>query len=80
MTLKYIMVGHSFPVIFTEAMKHSDVDAGKVTSAGFLRVTPEVRADGSVYLRVNVWGRSQGLNVDSSPDDAIFIEAALNRQ
>lgn len=74
MTLKYIMINESIPIIFPETMPHESikVEHGLITSAGFIQLYERDNA-----IQAKVYGRSHGLRLDSHPEDTVFIEIML---
>ena len=66
---KYIVLNSSNIIIFSAILSHNEVAAGftnnKVTSAGFI-VTD---VDDSNEVRVQCFGKSMTLNIESDPDN-----------
>lgn len=73
MEMKYVIVDHIFPIIFTDAHNHKQFQyIGKVTSAGFFRIVSE----GTVE-RVETYGCSQSLNMVPNEHDKNVISNFL---
>ena len=79
--MKYIIVedmGLEQAVIFSECLFHKTVASGfsKVVSAGFCSINPEIFE--SADVKVNVWGKSIGLNLRFRPEDEEIIKQSIN--
>lgn len=66
--MKYVMVDHIFPIVFTEAHQHRMFEKMNITSAGFCRVMED--EDGP---RVVAYGESIGLKMKPAPQDAKIL-------
>ena len=67
--MKYIMVGFTYPVLFSNEIQHSTEAAGrKCSSAGFVRIV-----DG----KADVFGSSISLGLEPQPEDAALIDLLL---
>lgn len=79
--MKYIIVsprGLKLPIIFSEAINHSEVAKGfsKVDSAGFVIIDYDTDKK---HFTCKCYGESLGLNIKSNPeDDKSKIEFMLN--
>jgi hypothetical protein len=77
--MKYIIVNDKHALIFPDALYHKDAflffrsgtSGGKVTGAGYIGADN----DGKLYT----YGRSEGFNIDSKPEDMELIMQALHR-
>jgi aminoglycoside phosphotransferase family enzyme len=65
MKAKYVMTAIG-PVIFPDSIKHEAFKYLKPVSAGFVMFDDKGKA--------TTYGRSKSLDLDSRPEDAIFIE------
>ena len=73
--IKYIIYEDCFPVLFSEANKHSDFRTGQeITSAGFCSVFFE-----NEKICVKVYGESISLKLKSKPEDAELIERLFEK-
>lgn len=69
MTFKYIITIDGC-LLFSPTLSHDTVARGMtVTSAGFVRITATYPG----VLDVHCYGRSESLDIDSKPDDAVNI-------
>lgn len=79
--MKYIIVsprGFKMPIIFNEAINHSEVARGfsKVDSAGFVKIDYDTEKK---YFTCKCYGESVGLSIKSNPEqDEPKIEFMLN--
>lgn len=74
--MKYIIIDESFPVVFSDATKHSDLlPLGNITSAGFCSFSVNEKGD----VRASTWGESVSLGVKSKEGDLFFLEALFRR-
>ena len=73
LTFKYMIFDYVFPLVFPELFDHRQAVGGfgTPTSAGFVSVRTE-----KGETEVRVFGRSQGLDLHSEPDDAEIIRLA----
>jgi hypothetical protein len=87
MKVKYVIFDGLYPVIFSEAHKHSDfqhVGPGKPTSAGFCSIhevdaKPEHDTCCTRWLEVQCYGESISLRLKSNPEnDQRWLERMLN--
>jgi hypothetical protein len=78
-TMKYIIINEHSAVVFPASIYHSDaadmvggeLGSRHVTGAGYLGADEH----GKLY----VYGRSEGFNLDSRPEDLEVIMGALHR-
>ena len=76
--MKYVMFtneeGHMLPVIFPTSMIHSDM-AQYVQHMMMMEENKKVRpvSAGFVSMKGQTSGRSESLDLDSKPDDAMYI-------
>lgn len=75
MKSKYLIIkdkGLEIPILFSPLLNHKEIlGAEMAVSAGFCRIK-------SVNpLKVEVWGNSVGLNLNSRPEDKGIIESLL---
>ena len=79
--MKYIIFDKMSPVIFSNALTHSDVARGlreKPTSAGFVTLVP-LSIDGG-YVNATVHGESISIGIKSNGDeDEKIIERFINK-
>jgi hypothetical protein len=72
--MKYVMIGYSIPIIFTDASLHSDfAGSGNITSAGSF-TTHVVKGE----IKVSAYGGSASLGLKVDPMDAAILERFLN--
>lgn len=71
MCFKYIMINRAIAVLFNHGVEHIDEANGRnVTSAGFCKIWSD-----DTGLRVECYGLSTSLNIDSNPArDALIIK------
>ncbi len=69
--MKYVMLNHCVPILFTNDIMHKvfkKIDNRTVTSAGFFSI---------LNGKVNVFGKSESLNLQPEPGDEVFIAKLL---
>jgi hypothetical protein len=70
MKIKYVVISEMFPILFSEAQKHSDFLAmGNITSAGFVDIQDPKNPV--------TYGKSTSLKLKPDPCDEILIEVML---
>lgn len=75
MKVKYVILDHSYPVLFGQYWEHTVARRlGEPTSAGFCEFAWNPMKDG---WNVRVWGESIGLTLKSHPEDAGLIARML---
>jgi len=75
MDIKYVMINHSFPIIFLAMFNHKDFSGvGNITSAGFLRIRSN-----SGYIQIETYGESTSLGKRPDAEDAKLIQFFLNK-
>lgn len=73
--MKYIILNDNTPVIFPDTASHDFIAANRrVRSAGFCMVETYRNQFDDIRAKVTTWGRSESLNIDSSPEDASILE------
>lgn len=88
MKLKYIMFD-IFPVVFNPAISHRDFQhvqpqmVGPITSAGFVQITVQEpqgshAQGGQPTVVATAYGRSDSLNLDSNPQDSLWLTKMFN--
>jgi hypothetical protein len=66
--IKYVIINHTFPIVFI-LQQHSDMKVhGNITSAAFYKI---------VNGKVETYGRSTSLSIGPEPDDAYLLELFL---
>lgn len=84
--LKYIMLDEFTPIIFPERLEHTVV-AGpfihQITSAGFCRIIGAEKDHPDILIghgvRIDAYGKSTSLQIDSCPQDSGIIQAEIER-
>ena len=76
--MKYVMVDHIFPIVFTEAHQHRTFERMNVTSAGFCKIVEDYdeRMDGEMRWEGNyviAYGESLGLKMKPAPQDSKIL-------
>jgi hypothetical protein len=81
--MKYVMIGNILPILFTEAMNHSDFKCnGDITSAGMCSIDSRLKYDkdaGKYFVEkiVHCYGESISLNLKPAEKDAERIKQFL---
>ena len=70
--MKYI-VSENGVLLFSESIKHSDLNNLNPISAGYVRLEPD--NDG---IKVSIYGESVSLGLHSRDSDAVLIETTIN--
>jgi len=73
---KYIIIDNTYPILFTEAIAHSDFKDKNITSAGFCNINANAEKD---EFEVACFGESISLGITAKPkEDAEAIKRILN--
>ena len=76
--LKYVIDRNGFPILFTEAMQHSDFKHFGPISAGFYKLIPTKDEQGNLYTEAVAYGESLSLKMKSQVGDDKLIEFVCN--
>ena len=74
---KYVITHNFTPILFNEAMKHSDFSDHEPISAGFCRVIPRLKEHNNVEIEVKCYGESVSLKLKPAPMDESLIQRML---
>jgi hypothetical protein len=70
--MKYVIINHTMPILFTKVIEHFKFKNLNPTSAGFCKITKTDK------FEANCYGESIGLNIKSNPEDDKIINCMLN--
>jgi hypothetical protein len=71
--MKYIMVNHMYPIVFPDAIVHSDfkIEGRRITSAGFVGIN-------KTYGDLFTYGDSISLKMSPAKEDVIYLKRLLS--
>lgn len=77
MKTKYIIIDGSYPVVFSDALTHSDVARGfKVTSAGYVNIKSNLDTN---IIDTTPYGESESLKLKPAEEDEFILNKLLNK-